>query len=432
MASQVLKKGQAVVQVPPRSIGERAFATEACLLAALPGAPAGAWIRSSLDALPPLRAVTLLFDARDVTLLRVKLPPLSGARLRQAVPNAVEDLLLQDPQQCAFALGPAAGDGERLVAVIDRSWLEFVVSAFERRGKRVLAAWPAQLALPIEGDAISISCANDGVTLRSGRLEGLGWQAGRSSDERRDALVALLETTLGQTAIEAHQSTDGAPAISDDQSPRRVLACCEDPQWHPALDAAARSLRLAIELREQPLPSPAPIDLLTARPGTRAARAFADVDWRAWRLPAALAGASALIALLGLNLHWGLMARERDGLRQAVEMAYRRAFPEARVIVDPVLQMERQVASMRAQAGQAGPEDFLPLMTRFSQALGAQTADVLAGVEYRDGRLRVRFQPGRFEARELRDGLMQTCQRFGLALRFDAEREPTATVALLR
>jgi hypothetical protein len=44
----------------------------------------------------------------------------------------------------------------------------------------------------------------------------------------------------------------------------------------------------------------------------------------------------------------------------------------------------------------------------------------------------VRFQPGFYEARSVRDLLLRDSQRQGLSVKFDGEREPTATVALLR
>ena len=79
MAATLLKRTSAV-WVPPRSTGERAFANEPCLIAMSPS-PDGAqmrWSRSSLEALPAMKTTVLLFDARDVTLIPVKLPPLSG------------------------------------------------------------------------------------------------------------------------------------------------------------------------------------------------------------------------------------------------------------------------------------------------------------------------------------------------------------------
>src|SRR5690606_30673700 len=152
-----------------------------------------------------------------------------------------------------------------------------------------------------------------------------------------------------------------------------------------------------VGVRALALPVAAPLDLLAARAGTAARRWLADVDWRAWRLPVAAAAAAVLVALVGLNLHWALLANESEQLRARIEQRYRDAFPGTQVIVDPLLQMQRQVANLRARAGQSGPDDFVPLLARFSQALGAQSIDAMAAVEFREGRLRVRFQPGFLE-----------------------------------
>jgi general secretion pathway protein L len=472
MAAQILRKGQAIVWVPPRAIGERAFANEAVLLAMLPTAGAGAgkrtgkasqsgftgagngstarYTRLSLEALPALKSVTLVFDARDVTLLRATVPPLSGVRLQQALPNIVEDLLLQDAQLCGFALGPKLGEGERLIAAIDLQWLEHVVGAFERRGARVTAAWPAQLALPIGDAEAALCCVNDGLALRIGALDGIGWNGSDEAAHRHEAIVSLLQAALPEP-LEAPAPADAdalsaasalaEPALAGEAAAsraasvptaRRLPVYIEGAEWQPAVESAAAQLGVMAEMQGLPFPQASPIDLLGARRGSAARRWLADVDWRAWRTPAAFALASVVLALVGLNVQWGMLTQERDALRTAIEQRYRQAFPETQVIVDPVLQMERQVSSLRTAAGQTGPEDFVPLLARFSQALGAQAADSLAGIEFRDGRLRVRFQPGSFDSQAVRNSLIQASQRLGLQLRFDSEREPTASVGLLR
>lgn len=458
MAAQVLKRGHAIVWVPPRSIGERQFAGAPVLLAMLPTAlPMGAdpaaraagdpvaapgsvaaasgnvggthCVRVSLDALPALKQVTLVFDARDVNLLRVTVPPLSPARVQQALPNLVEDLLLQDAQACACAIGPRGDDTpQRLVAVIDRAWLEFVIGAFERRGIRVQAAWPAQLALPIGAGQIALACLNDGLALRTQATDGIGWSAGAGADARAEAIVCALD------AVASPADPRGAPETPIPASPvrRRIVVFVEDGSWQaPVLEAAARA-DVDVDVRALAFPVAAPVDLLSARAGTAARRWLADVDWRAWRLPAAAAAAAVVAALVGLNLHRAALADESDRLRASIEQRYRDAFPGTQVIVDPVLQMQRSVASLRARAGQSGPDDFVPLLARFSRVLGAQATDAMASVEFREGRLRVRFQPGFFEGRAARDALVRAGQQLGLSVRFDAEREPTAAVALLR
>jgi hypothetical protein len=100
------------------------------------------------------------------------------------------------------------------------------------------------------------------------------------------------------------------------------------------------------------------------------------------------------------------------------------------VVVDPLLQMNRQVASLRARSGQAGPDDVVPLLARLSQALGGIGPDALASVEFRDGKLKVRFQPQRADGRAAREQLREACARAGLKLQFDNDREPVATLAV--
>lgn len=409
MAATILKRS-AVVWVPPRSIGERALATEPSLLVALPGSAGGA-NRTSFEALPELRSVALVFDARDVTLLPATLPPLSGARLARAIPNLVEDSLLQDAQSCAFALGPRLADGRRLLAVVDRSWLEFVVGAFERRGVRVTAAWPAQLALPLDTDRWSIACVHGGLAVRTGEHEGFGWTASDDAGQAAEALVS---------AVDAGVQGGARPAAVD------VFA--DGAGWQEATALAAA--RLSVPMQSAPLPVPvaAPVDLLSARQGSAGSRWLAGIDWRAWRWPAALALACALVFLAGLNLHWASLSRERTELRAQMERMFREAFPSAQVVVDPVLQMQRQVGELRLTTGQSGPADFLPLVTRFSEALGPRAVDAVASLEYRDGRLTVRLREGFLSGPAAEQGLRAACSQRGLALEIDARQPSTVVV----
>lgn len=470
MAAQVLKRGRAIVWLPPRSIGERQLVTAPVLLAMLPEAASGRTgaathaagaveqpvaasgaasgvrcVRLSLDGLPALKQVTLVFDARDVNLLRVTVPPLPAARLRQAIPNLVEDLLLQDAQACAYAIGPRLDDdGTRLVAAIDRAWLELAVGAFERRGIGVQAAWPAQLALPLLAGRTALACLHDGLALRTGTCDGIGWSAGADAEARAETIATALAATAEPqaTAISAAPaaSSESAGAGADAGAPqtpisgtrRELVAFVEDATWQAPVLAAAARAGVGIEMRPLAFPVAAPVDLLSARAGTAARRWLADVDWRSWRLPAAAAMATGVVALAGINLHWVLLAHESERLGAAIEQRYRDAFPGTQMIVDPLLQMQRRIADLRASAGEAGPDDFVPLLARFSQTLGAQSIDAMAAVDFREGRLRVRFQPGFYEGRAARDALARSGRQHGLSVRFDADGESTAAIALLR
>ena len=79
--------------------------------------PGGAIEREGVAALSELaeqvkraQRVVLLLAASDVTLLRIKMPPLSGAKLRAALPNLVEDRLMSDPEECVVVAGWMASE----------------------------------------------------------------------------------------------------------------------------------------------------------------------------------------------------------------------------------------------------------------------------------------------------------------------------------
>jgi general secretion pathway protein L len=105
--------------------------------------------RAALGLLPRASATVLLVAARDLLSVQASVPPLKGPRLRQALPNVVEDQLIQDPQTCHLALDPQTlADGRHVVAAIDRGWFRFLVEGFAAAGHRNVRAVPVARCLP--------------------------------------------------------------------------------------------------------------------------------------------------------------------------------------------------------------------------------------------------------------------------------------------
>ncbi len=415
MAATVLRRGEAIVWLPPRVAGERSLAGESSLLvAAGPSRDRPGRVRASLETLPPMRTVRLIVDARDVTLLRARLPALPAARLQRALPNLLEDQILQDPQTCAWALGAVDSGAERLVAAVDRHWLDVVTQAFERRGIRVTAVWPAQaLQLQQPASVAVLLCVGSSIAVLPARGDGVGLAAGAEPYTRREALRSALALLAAAGGGE-------------------VLGLAEDDTWRAVLRESAAEAGVALQLGELPTPGSASVDLLAAQREGALARWAAGFDWRAWRWPLAGALTCAALAVAGLNLHWYLLAREQVELLATLDRSFAQVFPAGTTRVDPVLQMQRHVAQLRARAGQASPDDFLPLVVGLGLVLGTQSQDAIGSLEYRDGRLRARFRPGIADTRAAREALELAGRRQGLRLRFDSEREPLATITVLR
>jgi type II secretion system protein L len=172
------------------------------------------------------------------------------------------------------------------------------------------------------------------------------------------------------------------------------------------------------------------VDLLESVQRGSRQRWWAHLDVHVWRAPAVLAMTCALLALVGLNLQWFSMSRERARLQAELTRTFLQAFPKSQVVVDPLLQMQRQVQALRVRAGRSGPEDFGAMLARFAAALGPAGGDALSSLEYREGRLKVRFSQTAAGQPQAREALIERCARLGLRLQFDAEGQLSASVSL--
>ena len=123
--------------------------------------------RSTLALLPRASSTVLLIAARDLLMIPATVPAVKGVRLRQALPNVVEEHLIQDPQTChlAYDAKPLA-DGRHVVAAIDRGWLRFLIEAFTSAGHRSLRAVPVTRCLPQPEPLVALAEAAADVPAR--------------------------------------------------------------------------------------------------------------------------------------------------------------------------------------------------------------------------------------------------------------------------
>jgi general secretion pathway protein L len=329
--------------------------------------------------------VVLLLAASDVSLLRIKVPPMSAARLKTALPNLVEEQIISDPADCVMVAG-GTSDGLRSIAVMQRAWLEAIHKAFKGFGARNIVATPSQLCLPYQEGAVSAAInvqeADIDVTLRLSEHEGIGLpimpeQPGSAVHEVVQSLSAVVPQgpiTLYVPQEDVRNFQEAADSIGAPDPRISVFA----DSWQHWI-AGARGT---------------PLDLM---PGLGAASG-PSMNWRPWRAPLALAAALLLINAVGLNFDWWRLKNEADGLRSAMTRIYKSAFPKETVIVDPVAQMRQKIAAAKRDSGQAAPDDFTALAAAFGEAWSGVTQgrkpgeSGIAGLEYRERSLFVRLK----------------------------------------
>lgn len=335
------------------------------------------------EAVAKAQRVVLLLAASDVSLLRVKVPPMSAARLKSALPNLVEDRLMSDPAECVVAAGVVSG-GLRTVAVVNRAWLEILSKTVTAFGARSVAALPAQLCLPPRPDGVVAVVAEEGadieLTLRLSDQEGIGLpimpeSAATAATDVLNTLCAVVPEApitvyVPQAAVPVFRDAlDALPALE----PRVTLGVDDWPRWIAGADRPS-------------------LDLMSGL----GAGAGPQLNWRPWRWPLALAAAVLAFNAIGLNIDWWRMKREADGLRGALVQTYKSAFPKEAVIVDPVAQMKQKIAAAQNQSGRLAPDDFAALAANFGEAwtVVGQSRKVpgIAALEYRERSLFVRLK----------------------------------------
>jgi general secretion pathway protein L len=332
--------------------------------------------------LPRLPRVELVVAAADVLLIDTALPRLSGGRLRAALPALAEPSLVGEVEQAFVVAGRPDAAGRATLAVLDRALFQRALELFARLRMTPVSATPEPLTLPLRPGTWRVRA---GSCLRTSERLGVACSHGEPPVELR---LALEQAGANRPdTIEVEGEYDAAA-------------------WETALGVKV----LAVPA-ERAHASAVALELLQYEFAPRIA------DWRAWRVPVALAAALAVVWIVGLNIDAWLKLREEQALRSQINAAFRTAFPQVPVVLDPVAQMRRGIADLRSGAGIGDAGDFVALAASFAQ-VAQLGADSVREIEYRDRALHVRFEPRAIDTSAKRDALVQRLSKAGFSSRF--------------
>ena len=318
-----------------------------------------------LDAMPRAKDTELVLPAERVLFARLKLPKVNAATIRELLPYAVEDRLLADPSHIHAVAGPKNARGESVVAVVDRDWLQACLDRLAASGHRASSAFcESALLAGGERDWHVVWGASRGMLVDD---EGAG-----ASFDRGSALPLALRVAI-----------DEASARGDKPASVRV----HTEGGEPLPDLARWSSETGVEFTPGTTwealangqPATSAIELLQGELTTRAGgpARFALPRAALWLGVALLVIQVTLLAIEGMRLK-----AERDRLMQRQEAIFRGAFPDAKAVVDPELQMTRNLEELRRSRGLAAGDDFLAQLTRV-----ARESRSVRSVEYAQGRM---------------------------------------------
>ena len=318
-----------------------------------------------LTDVPRADDVELVLPASRVLFARLKLPRVNAATIRELLPFAVEDRLLGDPANIHAVAGRRDANGETTVAIVDREWLGSLLAALRHAGLRPSHAWSESALLEAQPGEWSIVW---------------GPERGVLVDDR--GVSAAFDRAARDLPLAIRLALDEAAARGD--RPSRLHVHTESGESPPDLERWRTDAGLDFApgvpwegLRTKE-PSPDAIDLLQ---GDFAPQASGIAAARIPRAAAVLVAIIALAQILFVGLDAWRLDRERGSLEAKREAIFRSAFPEAKTVVDPDLQMSRNLADLKRTRGLAGGDDFLVQLTRAAREGTARS------VVYANGRL---------------------------------------------
>jgi general secretion pathway protein L len=343
-------------------------------------APGGAVREGSqrgLEGLAPAEDIIVWTPAAETLLLRARLPTRSSAKIAQALPYALEEQLIEPPENLHFAFAHEA-DGALAVAVTRRERMESWLAALAAAGLAPTRLAPVTLSLPLADRAWTLSFVDGEIVLRSGVRTGLGGPA-----EARPP--AWLHAAL-------------AEARSESGAPERILlvdapADLDSAAWREGLGLPLEAMRPG----EAAVPE-APLDLLQQHYAPRARMAALK---RAY-VPAAALLAAWLLATLAFDaIEWARLSRAAGAAEEEMRTLLMKSFPETRAILDPAEQMRRGLEDLSARSGIAAPGDMLSLLARAAPAIERESRLRVQGVEYADRALAIRLVASEADAESL-------------------------------
>jgi len=314
--------------------------------------------------------VVVLVPSTAVLLTQAIVPSKQMRRIRQAVPYALEEQVAADIEELHFALADKPIAGHMATAVVASSEMEHWLATLAECDLHPTLLLPDVLAVPLPAEGWGLLVTDAQGLVRTGHYSGFAIEL--------DNLILALQLTMQNesapppTALTLYQSTEAAT---------------------PTVLTALHGLGIPIRTETHPLGTwhwfqtglavAKPLNLLQA--AYQPVRSTRRGGWRPWGLTAGLLLGLSVMLIIQQWLEYRALQAQRTALNTEIRQIYQAAFPATRRIVNPRVQMQQQLNTLRQQATQ-GTEtvNFLSLLTQISPVLQQTPNLKIKRLDYRN------------------------------------------------
>lgn len=322
---------------------------------------------SPLKNVPRDARVQVILPASRVLLTTVTLPARNRQKIMQALPFAVEEFTGSEPESLHVAVGERLAGEKTAVAVVDKTWFRTLLTLLSSHGFIPNEIFAETLLPEIHPDewVVVIGAQNSFVRQSANAGLSLDALAGAPPFALKLALNEANKSALFPQKIVIRRNGDVKLDLGA-WSQELGVACVEGGDWNWA---EARPDSPSINLMQ----------------GEFAGRKLTRQSLRHFRPIFILAGLILLLQFGASVADWIRLSQEKKQLNLQMVKEFRAAFPQAQAVINPPLQMQRNLADLRRASGIMGESDFLPLLARVAPALNGVTKKI----SYKEGVLNV-------------------------------------------
>lgn len=325
------------------------------------------------------RSVIVLVPASSVLTTSVDIPIKAGARLRAALPFALEEQLADDVENLHFAAGQRGENGLLTASVVSHSQMQEWISALDAAGIAATQMIPENHGLAKIPGTMSLLVAEDQVMFNDGAESEFVMQGVKPSDAL--AVTGALEESDSDAAGRGHLLVYCEPAdevrFEHDWNALRHELASVDINLLP--DGVLPRLAVTVAAKRG-------VNLLQ---GPYAVKVEYGSMVRPWRYAAVLLLAFFIVGFVAKGVDYYRLSTEQEALRDQFTQVYREIRPgDDSDISDPA----RFVDAIRRSVGTTVSTDvFLPTLHQLSVALQQNASAEIEAISYRAGVVDVRL-----------------------------------------
>ena len=322
--------------------------------------------QSPLADIPKAKTCIGIVAADRVLIFTTPQPPGKKRHWHAALPFVAEEHTLMDPDEIHAVPAASTEDGKINVTVMEKSLLKQIIAATSSAGLPLHKLVTETLLPGVQPHSWTMVWDGCSGFLRTST------STGQALDNGSEETPPLALTLSLQAAVPAPRKIE-----------LRFVAGAENP--------VAPSWNLPVALVNgtawdwQSAPIADDIPNLLYGDFSPPLRVF---DWLPKLRPVLLILLAALlIEIAGTHIEWAMLAYEKKSLSQQMEKVFRGAFGENSTLVNPPLQMQRNLVTLRHAAGVVDDADFLPLIDAAARGLGDLNSRSIQGISYESGKL---------------------------------------------